>query len=91
MESIDTLNAAREGNYDALIKLGRLLEGNYEFSEEKCVKAAIQEYEITRVVIPERITVIDDCAFYGCTSLQSVYLHNSVTRIGECAFYQCQV
>ena len=30
-----------------------------------------------------------DCAFYGCSSLTTVTIGNSVTSIGEYAFYNC--
>ena len=48
----------------------------------------------TSVVIPETIqskpvTVIGDWVFYGCPSLTSVTIPNSVTSFGDSAFYGC--
>ena len=35
------------------------------------------------------VTSIGDCAFYDCTSLESITIPDSVTSIGDCAFYDC--
>ena len=40
-------------------------------------------------VIPNSVTSIGDCAFYGCTGLTELTLPNSVRSIGDCAFYGC--
>ncbi|MGM9817240.1 MAG: leucine-rich repeat domain-containing protein, partial [Lepagella sp.] len=42
---------------------------------------------LTSVAIPNSVTSIGDCAFYGCTGLTSVAIPNSVTSIGSVAFY----
>ncbi|MBQ0161499.1 MAG: leucine-rich repeat protein [Bacteroidales bacterium] len=39
-------------------------------------------------VIPDSVTQIGECAFFGC-SLQSIIIPDSVTSIGNCAFYGC--
>ncbi len=44
---------------------------------------------VTDLVIPEGVTSIGDCAFIGCTSLESVEIPSSVTSIGYSAFYGC--
>ena len=41
------------------------------------------------VKIPNSVTSIDSCAFYGCTNLTSVTIGNSVTSIGYKAFDEC--
>ena len=45
--------------------------------------------EITNLVIPNSVTNITNCAFYGCSGLTSVTLPNSVTSIGGYAFINC--
>ena len=39
------------------------------------------------MTIPNSVTLINDYAFFGCTSLTSVTIPNSVTSIGRDAFY----
>ena len=39
--------------------------------------------------IPERVTYIEESAFYGCTSLTSITIPDSVTSIGDETFYGC--
>ena len=45
--------------------------------------------DITSVVLPEGLTGIGDCAFYGCTALTSITIHDGVTTIGKNAFNNC--
>ena len=45
--------------------------------------------EIKEIVIPERVTKIEEGAFYYCSSLTSITIPNSVTKIEEIAFYGC--
>ena len=40
-------------------------------------------------VIPNSVTSIGDCAFYGCSGLTKLTLPNSVTSIGDGAFCGC--
>ena len=42
-------------------------------------------------IIPNSVTSIGDYAFYGCSSLTSIYIPNSVTTIGNDAFYGCKL
>ena len=41
------------------------------------------------IVLPDGITAIEDCTFYGCTALESVTVPKSVTRIGGRVFLFC--
>lgn len=44
---------------------------------------------LTKIVIPEKVTEIQDRAFYGCSSLETVTIPASVTSIGDRAFGNC--
>ena len=46
--------------------------------------------KVTNLVIPNTTTVIQTCAFVGCSGLTSVTIPNSVTSIGHYAFYECK-
>ena len=54
--------------------------GNYAFNN--CT-------ELTSVVIPNSVTLIDEDAFAYCTSLASVTIGNSLTTINGWAFFGC--
>ena len=45
--------------------------------------------EIKDLVIPNSVTCIERCAFWGCSGLTSVNIPSSVTSIGSSAFYGC--
>ncbi len=45
--------------------------------------------EITEIVIPESVTVIEEGAFSYCKNLTSVIMHDGITSIGEGAFKGC--
>ena len=45
--------------------------------------------KVVDLVIPYGITTISDYAFYGCQSLESVTISDSVKEIGSKAFYGC--
>ena len=40
-------------------------------------------------IIPDSVAEIRECAFHGCSSLQSIVIPNSVTEIKYYAFYGC--
>ena len=44
---------------------------------------------LENVEIPVSITVINTMAFYGCTSIKGVTIHENVTSIGKDAFTNC--
>ncbi len=44
---------------------------------------------ITKVEVPETVTKIDRYAFYGCSSLANISLHEGIQYIGDYAFTCC--
>ena len=56
------------------------------FSNEKWLDCK----ELKSVIIPDTVTTIGKCAFFGCENLASITLPNSLTEIGEYAFYGCE-
>jgi len=47
--------------------------------------------KITDLIIPNSITKINNFAFYGCSCIRSVYIHEGVNEIGERAFAGCRL
>ena len=45
--------------------------------------------EVSDLVLPNTISDISSCAFYGCTSLTSITIPKTVTSIGSSAFCGC--
>lgn len=45
---------------------------------------------LTKLEIPEGVTIIEECAFYGCTALENVIIPDSVTDIHSSAFESCE-
>jgi hypothetical protein len=52
-------------------------------------KDAFSWSKLISISIPPTITIIGDCAFYGCYSLTSIEIPNSVTQIGCGVFAYC--
>ncbi len=46
-------------------------------------------FKLTNLVIPESITSIGDCQFYGMQDLETVIFHENIVSIGEQAFEGC--
>lgn len=44
---------------------------------------------LAHMTVPYRVKTLPDSAFRGCTSLETVWLHNSLTEIGSRAFSDC--
>ena len=44
---------------------------------------------IKKIVIPNSVTIIEEGAFYNCTSLESIIIFESVSRIALFAFLGC--
>ena len=45
---------------------------------------------VTELVVPEEVSVVKSCLFYGCASLKSVKIHGGITEIESSAFGACQ-
>lgn len=46
--------------------------------------------EVTKVSIPEGVTIIDDYGFQGCSNLAAITIPESVRAIGNFAFQSCR-
>ena len=66
-------------------------DGKILYNKDKTILIASTSItgEIT-ITIPNSVTSIDDGAFYGCSSLESVIIPDSVTSIGRSAFDYCR-
>ena len=73
--------SADNPNYSAV---GGVLFNKDKTTLLKCPQAKSGEY-----TIPSTVNTINDCAFYGCSSITSVSLPNSITSIGVSAFDGC--
>ena len=50
---------------------------------------SINGVETKELVIPDGVTEISDCVFFGCKAIESLNVPNSVERIGKCSFFEC--
>lgn len=49
-----------------------------------------QAFEKTEFTVPESVTEIEPFAFYYCTSLKKLNLHEQIAKLGAGAFYYCR-
>jgi hypothetical protein len=64
-------------------------EGGVLFDKDKTTLVQYPGGKSGAYTIPNSVTTIRDCAFYGCSGLTSVTIPNSVTTIGSYAFEGC--
>ena len=62
---------------------------DFEFAWTDHIGGLINWWNLEKVMIPETVTAIDDCAFFGCRSLRSIQIPDSVRSIGYSAFSKC--
>jgi hypothetical protein len=75
-----------------LVKLPTGYEGAYEVLPGTLrigENAANECTKLTALTIPDSVTLIDDCAFRGCKSLETVIFGNGLEELDQGAFYQC--
>ena len=53
-------------------------------------KSSFGNSGISRIILPDSITVIDDVAFYNCVYLTEVSMSDGLKRIGDLAFGYCE-
>ena len=61
------------------------------FDKEKTTLIQYPGGKYGAYTIPNSVTLIEKCAFYGCYHLSSVEIPNSVTNIGSGAFGSCSI
>ena len=82
------------GNCRALISI-KVEEGNEIYDSRKNCNAIIMTETnklmvgCSQTIIPDNVTSIGDCAFFGCLDLTSITIPAGVTNIGDFAFYGC--
>ena len=59
------------------------------FDESGTILKGVKNKSIKSATIPERVIIIDNFAFSGCTSLTSLTIGNNVKEFGKTAFYDC--
>ena len=65
------------------------IDGDFIYSNKEKTKLSAYIGKGDDVKIPESVTLIDNQAFSGCTSLTSVIIPETVTTIGDEAFSDC--
>lgn len=61
-----------------------------EYSVTQIESYVFRYASFEEIILPETITYIGFCSFYGCENLESVVIPESVTYIGEEAFRGCK-
>lgn len=51
---------------------------------------AFAESSIKEIILPNKLTEIKGCLFYGCNNLEEIIIPNSVSKIGDSAFENCK-
>ena len=67
-----------------------IYEDDVLFNKDKSKIISFRNQKLTSYVIPDSVTSIGDCAFYGCRLLSNIVIPNSVTSIGDSAFKGCK-
>lgn len=64
-----------------------------DYNQEGEIPASAMSYKssLSRLILPDKLQVISDWAFYSCTNLSgSLFIPEGVTKIGSHAFFQCR-
>lgn len=100
-EMIQDLYASREQIIDSIRNKGIEVADNTKYEEfpllidEIDIEASLRDLwstdrsTATTVSVPNSTTKIGDYSFYGCKSLESLYIPSTVTTIGKDAFSSC--
>ncbi len=88
--TVGSSDSSSSSNGDTTPELKDEME-NFEYTqtETECIITGLKDKTVTKIVIPDQVTGIADCAFEECDYLMSVLIGNGVTSIGEDAFVGC--
>ena len=73
---------------EILVELADIIRERCEYYDTLIGLVAKRD-KITKIKMPDSTTIIRDCAFSNCTSLESITISDSVTRIGADVFFNC--
>lgn len=70
----------------------KITKDGYTFNVTTIEKNAFKNCKVLKgtIVIPNTITKIDNCAFYGCKNIKKLKLGKQTKKIGSKAFYGCK-
>ncbi len=90
LESISLPSGIKSIGKDAFAGCNKLLL-TISATETTIGKHAFENVNVPRITVEEGVKIIDEYAFYGCSSMKEIALPDSLTEIREGAFEQCGI
>jgi len=67
----------------------RIKKGTFYAEQTEGYRLFLKGKNITKLIIPNDISSIENCAFYGCGGIETVEIHDKVVSIGRFSFGNC--